>query len=328
MSNARRLLLLVAVTLLAAGCSLPGRTSGGAGASFPSRPITMIVPYAAGGSTDLLARKVAELMRVQLGQPVEVVNRGGGNATVGVSEAFHNPPDGYTLAYATSAAMVIQPNIGDYGYKSPDDYLPVSKVAQTATVIVVGSSAPWQNMHDFVEYGKSHPGELRVGIATFGGVGHLDLVELSESTGAQFTFVPLAGAGESIPAVLGGHIEATTTSATSVQGHVQAGTIRILGVPAEKRAALFPDVPTFKDQGYNITRAEYHVVVAPKGTPDAVVQTLQDTLQKVVADPTFVKFANDNGITPDYKNAADTRTQLQTDYEYYGPVVKKLGLQG
>jgi tripartite-type tricarboxylate transporter receptor subunit TctC len=323
-----RRLLLIGLMLLAVGCSLPGRGPGGSAAAFPSHPITLIVPYAAGGSTDLLARKVAELMRVQMGQPVEVVNRGGGNATVGVNEALHTAADGYTLAYATSAAMVIQPNIGDYGYKSPDDYAPVSKIAQTATVIVVGSGSPWQNMGDFVSYGKAHPGELRVGIATFGGVGRLDLVELMETTGAQFTFVPLAGAGESIPAVLGGHIEATTTSATSVQGHVQAGTIRILGVPADKRAALFPDVPTFKDQGFNITRAEYHVVVAPKGTPDAVLQSLQETLKKVDADPAFVKFANDNGITPDYKDAADTRTQLQTDYQYYGPVVKKLGLQG
>src|SRR4051794_29369499 len=236
-----RLALALSLFLISA-CAAPapgGSASGGAPA-YPVHPITMIVPYAAGGSTDLMARKVADLLRTQLNQPVEVVNRGGGNATVGVAEAFQKTPDGYTLAYATSAAMAIQPNIGDYGYKSPDDYVPVSKIAQTATVIVAGANSQWHDMSEFVTYGKAHPGELRVGIATFGGVGHLDLVELMETTGAQFTFVPLAGAGESVPAVLGGHIEATTTSASSVQGQVQAGTIRILGVPADKRAALFP----------------------------------------------------------------------------------------
>jgi tripartite-type tricarboxylate transporter receptor subunit TctC len=324
----RCLVLLVAVALFTSGCSALGLNQGSSGPAYPTRAVTMIVPYAAGGSTDLMARKVAEMAKAQTGQPFEVVNRAGGSATVGVSEALRAAPDGYTLAYATSAAMAIQPNMADSGYKGPADYVPVAKIASGATVVIVKADSQFKDMRDFVAYAKAHPGELRVGVATRGGVGHLDLEELKETAGAQFTFVPLGGGGESIPAVLGGHIEATTTSAASVQGHVQAGTIRILGIPSDKRTALFPEVQTFKEQGFDVTRSEYHVIVAPKGTPDKVAQTLQDMVKKITDDPAFKKFAEDNGQILDYKDMAGTRAQLETDYAFYGPVVQKLGLAG
>jgi tripartite-type tricarboxylate transporter receptor subunit TctC len=109
---------------------------------------------------------------------------------------------------------------------------------------------------------------------------------------------------------------------------VQAGTIRILGVPAEKRSALFPDVPTFKDQGYDITRSEYHMMIAPQGTPDQVITALQDMVKKITDDPAFKKFADDAGQTVDYRNSADAQKQLANDYAFYGPVVQKLGLVG
>jgi tripartite-type tricarboxylate transporter receptor subunit TctC len=323
----RRCLVLGALALMMTACSLPGMSRGTA-SKYPERAITMIVPYAAGGSTDLVARKIADMSKDHISQPISVVNRPGGSATVGVLEALRGAPDGHTLGYATSAALAIQPHITEVAYKGPESYKPIAKIAEGTTVVIVKSDSPWKNMKDFVDYGKSNPGALRVGVATRGGVGHLDLEELKILTGADFTFVPLGGGGESIPAVLGGHIEATTTSASSVIGHVQAGTIRIIGIPAEKRSALYPDVPTFKDQGYDITRSEYHMMIAPQGTPDQVITLLQDMVQKITDDPAFKKFADDAGQTVDYRNAADAHKQLAADYSFYGPVVQKLGLVG
>lgn len=320
MLRASQFLSVVALLFLLAVACAPAKPA------FPDKPITVVVPFAAGGIQDLLGRKLADLVKSTLGQPVSVVNRAGGSGVVGTVEVLQSKPDGYNLVQASTATMAITPHVAETPYKGPADYTPLIKIANVPFVFAVKSDAPWKTMKEALDYAKANPKKLRVGNAGTGSTPHLLLEVLKDRAGVDMTHVPFSGSGEAIPALLGGHVEALVLPGTDIISHVRAGTAKILGDFEEKRNPAYQDVPTMKELGYDITRGTYHFVIAPKGTPDDVAKILHDAYKKAMDTDDYKKFAADSLLTTDYKTGADLAKELDGDYVFFADLVKKLNL--
>ena len=321
MKNLSRFLLVALVLgLMLGGCA-------SAGPKYPDKPINVIVPNPPGGLNDLTARALAESIKPFLPQPFTIVNRSGGNGGVGMGEMVQAKADGYTLCLTFTSTAVVLPQMSKVTYGPPSDYVAVAKVTNAPLVFAVQAERPWQTLKEAAEYAKANPGKFRVGSPGVGSLHHMSLELWNEKTGAGMTHVPFAGGAESSAALLGGHIEGVIIPPSVITGHVQAGKLKVLGVLEEKRIALWPQVPTFKESGYDVVLGETQFILAPKGTPDSVLTILNDAIKKAVDTDSFKKFALDGGYVIDYKNAADTKALLENDYKFYGDLVTKMNLK-
>ena len=172
--------------------------------TYPSRPVTLVVPYPAGGGADIIGRMLAEAMKPALGQPVTVTNRPGGQGTIGTAEVLRSAPDGYNIVLSAVATLTVQPHRQDLPYNSPDDYDPIIKVANLPMVLAVQSTSPWKSAKELMEYLRANPGKIRVGTPGNGSIGHLIVASVNSKAGVRLAHVPYASGAESIPSLLGG----------------------------------------------------------------------------------------------------------------------------
>ena len=253
--------------LLAAACAMPAL------AQYPAeRPLTILAGYPAGGQVDVVARLLAEGMRAKFPKGILVVNRAGAGGAVAAAEVATGKPDGYTIVLTPLSTLVIQPQILDVRYKTPDDYEPVINVVSYYPMLVVQTEARWKNAQEFVTEAKANPGKMRVGSPGEGTSSHLNLEELMYVAGAKMTHVPYRGWGESSPALLGGHIEALVAQPGEAKPMVDGKRMRALVVFQNSRHPAFPDVPTAKELGWNVANGVWYLLMAPKGTPEPVVK--------------------------------------------------------
>ena len=319
----KRFLLLtvtLTVTIVLASCRGAGQ--------YPTKPVAMVVPFPAGGAMDQTARALSESSKSHFKQPFTIQNRAGAAGTVGASEAVSAQPDGYTIAMNAVAVMAVQPHLTDVSYKlPPDDYQPIIKVVDNPILVAVRQDAPWKSAQELLAHAKANPGQIRAAIPGIGTILHINLELLKEQAGVNITHVPTAGGAESMPALLGGHVEAVIAHPAEVVGHVQAGTVRVLGVFQPQRNPLFPEAPTFKELGYDITNAVYYFTMAPKGTSKEIVQSLHDSFKKAIDEESFARFAQEKGFGLDAKGPDALTEQLRKDYAFYGDMVKKLNLK-
>src|SRR6185503_1944323 len=213
-----RAVLIAALVLISA---LP------AAAEYPERPLTMIAAYPAGGMVDIVARPMADLMKKKFPKGVAVLNRPGGGGSVGTAEAVQAKPDGYTVILAPLSTLVIQPQINDLPYKTPDDYEPLLNVISFYSVLAVRADSPWKTVQEFLGAAKAAPGKLRVGSPGEATSSHLSLEELSRRANVKFTHVPFSGWGEGSPALLGGHIEGIIAQPGEVKPLVDGKKLRV-----------------------------------------------------------------------------------------------------
>lgn len=295
-------------------------------AVYPQRPVTLVIPYPPGGLSDLTARPLSQHAGSLLGQPVVIVNRAGGGGTVGFAEAVKAAPDGYTLGWGSVGICAIQPQLTDLPYKTPDDYRPVINVVAVPEIFAVRSDAPWQTMTDLMDHVRANPGEFKVAIPGIGSIQHLLFESFKDMAKLNMRIVPFAGGGKAIPAVLGGHTEAIVVAPAPLLGHIKAGKVRVLATFSENRDPLLPDVPTFRELGYDISGNEYVFVTLPKTAPDIAVQTLHDAFKKAMETDAFKKFAREKGLIIKGEGAADLKQRLQSDYAFYGNLLRKLNL--
>ena len=298
-----------------------------AAAQYPERPVTLVCPFPAGGAMDATARALAEAMKKTFPKPIVVVNRPGAAGTIGNSEVVQARPDGYTLGISAVAVLTVQPHLTDLPYRGPDSYTPIMKLVNLAIVLAVRSDAPWKTAQEFLAAAKQAPGKLRVSTPGVGTILHLDLEELKARAGVDLTHVPFAGNAEALPALLGGHVEAAMLHPSELAPHVQAGKARVLTVFEPKRHALFPDAPTARELGYDITMGVYYGLIAPKGVPPAVVQTVHDAGRRAVEDPAFVTIMKGRGFDIDYQGPEGLTRQLLDSFARNETLVKKLGLK-
>ncbi len=291
-------------------------------AEFPTKEVQIIIPYAAGGATDLIFRALAATTGKYLGKAVIVVNRPGGGGTVGVTEVSQAKPDGYTLLSAITPLTILPHQVKTtFTYQS---FEPIINVVKDPGMFLVKSDSPWKNLNEFLDYAKKNPGMITVGNSGAGGGVHLIALAFEKTAGVKFNHIPFAGGGPSVTALLGGHINAVSVSPPEGIEHVKAGKLRIIALFAEKRFELFPDVPTVKEQGINFTMGQWRGLAAPKGTPPDVIKKLHDAFKKGMEDPVFVKNAKDMVVNLSYLGPEDFGKLMAQDHEFYGKLVKEI----
>jgi len=307
------------ISVLAFGIALP------AIAEYPERPVTILAGFPPGGLVDIVARTLAEGIRPQFPKGAVVVNRPGAGGAVAVSEVVRSKPDGYTIVLTPLSTLVIVPQLNDVAYKTPDDYQPIINVVSYYPLLVVRDDAPWRTAKEFVDEAKANPGKLRVGSPGEGTSSHLNLEEFMYLAGIKLTHVPFGGWGQSAPALLGGHIEAVVAQPGEVKPQIDGKKMRLLVVFQRERHPLFPDVPTARELGWNVANGVWYLLVAPKGTPAAIVQYLHDATRAAMAEPAFAAAMSGRGIDVDYRPGEALRADLWKEYELHTKILRRIG---
>jgi tripartite-type tricarboxylate transporter receptor subunit TctC len=294
---------------------------------YPDRPITVIVPFSAGGGLDLLARAMEKTSSQHLGQPLIVVNKPGGSGTIGWNELAGAAPDGYTLGI-TGVEVILQPLYGSTKYNYPTALEPLAQISSNPMVMVVQANQPWQNVDDLVKYAEQHPGDLKFGNAGVGSLVHVFNDMFAHTAGITIEPVPFRGASEMLTALLGGHIQAIITNPATIKEHLKNGTIRALAVTAEHRMAdpVFADVPTFKEQGLDLVFSYWIGVAAPKEMPIEVKAKLANGLKAIIVDPEFQKNLENIGLQVEYLNPQEFQTKWLADNQTLSKTVQETGI--
>jgi tripartite-type tricarboxylate transporter receptor subunit TctC len=317
----RRSAIAASILLAAAGFAH-------AQAAFPSKSITMIVPFPPGGLADIVARPVAEAMSRDLGQPVVIENKGGAGGGIGMAQASKAPADGYTVLLSLSSFTVI-PEADTLLGRAPmytlQSLRPIARFTADPTVLAVRAEAPWKTVKDFVEDAKKRPGAINYGSSGNYGTMHVPMEILSQNAGVKMTHVPFTGAGPAVVALLGGQIDAVSSGPATVLQHIKAGKLRALAHWGNGRLEALPDVPALKDAGYNAEYAQWSGLFIPAATPEPVAQRLR-AAAKMAANDTKVREVIQNAGSPIlYQDTADFEKYVQADAKRMAEVVKKIG---
>lgn len=321
--------LFLTVAFVAAGCgkqtSEPKANGKPSAGGFPTRPITLVVPYAAGGSSDLSARPVAEAVGRILGQPVVVVNKPGAGGSIGATEVAKAKADGYTLLNASIGPVTIVPYTSkvDYDYRS---FKPVAQITDIPLALTVGKNSPFNSVKDFVAFAKANPGKLKYGSPGAGNIQHVTMEGFARDQGFKVTHMPFEGASPAVAALLGGNVDATVTGITEVIPHYLSGQVKILGVTATERSSFLPEVPTFKEQGYDLVAGVWYGILAPKDTPDEVVRTLADAFKQAMQDPGVLDAYKKLYLETAYLGPEEFGKRIESDAARNQEIVKAIGL--
>lgn len=293
--------------------------------SFPEREISIIVPYAAGGGTDAVARAVADAAEKHLDQSVVVVNKTGAGGAVGMGEGANAKADGYTVTMVTVELATLPPqNLATF---TSDDFIPIMQVNAEPAAITVKADAPWNTVDEFLDHAKAHPGDVKVGNSGVGAIWHLAAAAVEKQTGVEFKHVPFEGAAPAVTALLGGHIDAVTVSPAEVASQVNAGELKILGVVSEERSTTFPDVPTLKESGHDVEVKTWRGLAVPKGTPEEVVTKLSEAFTKAVNEDSFKSFMEKSGLTVAVLDGEEFAEVMERDNTLFSELIEELGLK-
>ena len=293
--------------------------------SFPAaRPIEFVVLFPAGSSADVTARVLAEGMSRQRGTQIVVVNRPGGGGAVGYKYAVQQAPDGHHLVWSSNAiSTTYHTGMLPFDYKS---FLPVARVQIETPLLFVRSEAPWKGLRDILQQAKASPGKLTIGNSGFGSHTHLSSVWLFKAGGYQVVDVPF-NAAQVVPSLLGGHVDAVVQLPGALAGLVKAGTVRALVALSGARDPFFPDVPTAREQGMNLSAELWRGVTVPKGTPPRIIARLEDAIRKTVASPEFARATEKLLVAPAFLPAAEFGKMIASEDAEIARTVKALGIR-
>jgi len=317
----RRHCLAAALLLSAAGLV-------GAQAAYPSKPITMIVPFPPGGLADIVARPVAEAMSRDLGQPVVIENKAGAGGGIGMALAAKSPADGYTVLLSLSSLTVLPEAdvvLGRQQMFALSSLRPIARFTADPTVLAVRAEAPWKTVKEFVEDAKRRPGAINYGSSGNYGTMHVPMEILSQNAGVKMTHVPFTGAGPAVVALLGGQIDAISSGPATVLQHVKAGKLRVLGHWGNGKLGALPDVPSLKDAGYDAEYAQWSGLFIPAATPEPVAQRLRAAARAAAMDPKVKEVILNAGSPILYQDTPDFEKYVQADAKRMAEVVKKIG---
>jgi tripartite-type tricarboxylate transporter receptor subunit TctC len=293
--------------------------------TFPGgRPIQFVVLFPAGTSADVTARVLAEGMGRQLGTQVVVVNRPGGGGAVGFKYAVQQAPDGHHMVWSSNAiSTTYHTGMLPFDYKS---FLPVARVQIETPLLFVRGEAPWKSLRDILQQAKAKPGTLTIGNSGFGSHTHLSSVWLFKAGGFEVVDVPF-GAAQVVPSLLGGHVDAVVQLPGALAGSLKAGTVRALVAMSGARDRFFPEVPTAREQGMNISAELWRGVTVPKGTPPRIVARLEDAIRKAVATPEFARATEKLLVAPAFLPATEFGRMIAREDVEIGRTVKALGIR-
>jgi len=318
---------LLFISIIIGGCSgMQSKTTADI-PKYPNKPITLIVPFSAGGGADLLARALEKSAPKYLGQPLLVVNKPGATGTIGWNELAASNPDGYTLAIST-VELIVQPLYGPTRYHYPTALDPILQISTSSWVMIVSADQPWQNVADVIQYGKDHPGELKFGHFGIGSLGHVVGETVAHVTGIPLQQVPFRGSSESTAALLGNHIDIAFANPLSVKEHIKNGTLRALAVSSDRRLIdpVLGQIPTFKEQGLDIVSNNWFGVVAPKDLPPEVKATLVKGFKAMMSDPEFKSNMDKFGVQIEYLDGKELETKWLNDTVTLTKAVEETGI--
>jgi tripartite-type tricarboxylate transporter receptor subunit TctC len=269
--------------------------------SYPSKPIRVVVPYAPGGTTDIVGRQVGQRMSELLGQPVIVENRTGANTAIGADAVAKSAPDGYTVLFTNDATFVLNPVLfPTLSYNVQRDFAPVATVTYVALALAVNAATPVSNMKELVAYIQARKGQLSYASFGAGSQPHIMGEMFKTLTKTDLVHVPYKGAGPAVSDVLGGQVLFTFPAFPTIQGHLKGGKLKVLAVSGDKRVPLAPDVPTFAEAGFKeMDMGAWYAFLAPAATPRDVVMKLNATVNGILKDAAFVeKNMTSQGMVP------------------------------
>ncbi len=291
--------------------------------TYPSKPIRLLVPFAPGGSTDLIARIVADPLGKALGQPVVVENKAGGGGVIGALEVSRAAPDGYTLGLATASSAATNPAINPaMAYKPLTDFTPVINMVATPNVLAIHPSFPAKDMAGFLKELRAKPGRYDYASSGTGGIGHLQMELFKQLNNTFVVHIPYAGAGPALRDTVGGQVPIIFDNLPSALPHIQGKRLVALAVAAPERVAELPDVPTFKELGMApVNRPALYGIWGPKAMPAPLVAQLNAAVRKVLQDPAVIKRIEATGSRVVANSPSEFAAQLKAEYEVYKKVV-------
>ncbi len=316
--NPPRRHLLGAVALAAITVALPALAD-----TWPSKPVTLVVPFPAGGTTDVLARALAEKLTLSLGQPVIVESKPGAGATLGADMVAKSRPDGHTLLVGAVHHTIASSVYKKLPYDFQKDFAPITTIALVPNVLVVNAATPAKNVAELVALLKAKPGESNYGSNGNGTAQHLIGTQFENMTGTNFGHIPYKGSGPLTTDLLGGQITMSFDTVTPVLPHIKAGKLRALAVTTGKRSSALPDVPTLEEaglKGFNI--GTWFGVLAPAATPREVLARLNTEMVKVIQSPEFRKRMDEIGAEPIGHSAEQMAQQIKAETEKFAKLVK------
>lgn len=311
------------VTALGCAGLLSAGVTAHAADAWPGKPITLVVPFAAGGTTDIVARIVAQKLGDALHQPVIVDNRGGAGGTLGANVVAHSAPDGYTLFMATIAHSIAPGLYRSLPYDFIRDFDPIGLVGTVPNVLIVNNSVPAKTVPELIAYIKKNPNRVNFGSAGIGSTEHLAGELFRSVTGTQITHIPYKGGAPMMADLIGGQIQMALETAPSALPHVKSGKVRALAVTTAKPSPAYPGVPTLAQAGVpGYEMQTWYAIMAPHGTPKAIEDRLHQELQHVLQMPAVDKTFADQGVTPGNMTPAQLEDFIKSETAKWGKVVK------
>jgi tripartite-type tricarboxylate transporter receptor subunit TctC len=315
--------LLLAAAALAACAPVAAQAP-----AWPSRPITLIVPFPPGGLADIVARPVAEALSRELGQSVVIENKAGAGGGIGMGQAARARPDGYTLLMALSSLTVLPEAdviLGRAPMFALGDLRPIARYTADPTVLAVRADSPWKTVKDFVDDARKRPGAINYGSSGNYGTMHVPMEILAQEAGIKLTHVPFTGAGPAVVALLGGQIQAVSSGPATVLQHVKAGKLRVLGHWGSGSLASLPEVPALKDTGFNAEYAQWSGLFIPAAVPEPIAQRLRTAARNAAQDARVREVINGAGSPILFQDSPEFERYVQADARRMAEVVKRIG---
>jgi tripartite-type tricarboxylate transporter receptor subunit TctC len=311
---------VLALTLFGAGAS--------AQEAYPSKPITLVVPFPPGGVADIVARPAADALGRVLGAPVVIENKAGAGGGIGMAYVAKAKPDGYTLLLALSSISILPEAdkiIGRPPMYQLDQLVPIARLTADPTVLAVRADSRWKTLQEFVADAKKRPGAISYGSSGNYGTMHVPMEMFASDAGIKLLHVPYTGAGPAVVGLLGGNIDAVASGPSTVIQHVKAGTVRVLASWGDHRLASLPDVPTLSESGFNAVFFQWSGLFAPAGTPAPVLAKLRDAARITASDPRFVAALATVETPVQYLDAPELQRFWDADAQKLGAVVRRVG---